>query len=69
VSPAYPVQGAGRLVWAYLGPTGAAFTTLRPAGAAGLDREIGISRLPINWLQIMENSFDPTIWSICTPDT
>ena len=24
-----------------------------------LDREIGITRLPCNWLQIMENSMDP----------
>src|SRR5438067_6473234 len=59
--PAYPVQELGGLIWAYFG--------LDPAPLLprydllvreDLDREIGITRLPINWLQIMEYSFDRT---------
>ena len=58
--PAYPVQEMGGLIWAYLGPTP---TPLLPRFDLfvrdDLEREIGITRLPCNWLQIMENSLDP----------
>jgi 5,5'-dehydrodivanillate O-demethylase oxygenase subunit len=58
--PAYPVQEMGGLIWTYLGP--------RPVPELprydlfvrdDVAREIGVSRLPCNWLQIMENSLDP----------
>jgi 5,5'-dehydrodivanillate O-demethylase len=58
--PAYPVQEMGGLIWAYLGPQP---TPLLPRFDLfvrdDLEREIGITRLPCNWLQIMENSLDP----------
>ncbi|HTE86461.1 MAG TPA: Rieske 2Fe-2S domain-containing protein [Dehalococcoidia bacterium] len=59
-TPAYPVQELGGLIWAYLGPQPA---PLLPRWDVlvdpELDREIGISHLPCNWLQPMENSMDP----------
>jgi len=58
--PAYPVQELGGLVWAYLGPAPA---PLLPRYdflvREDLNREIGVTRLPCNWLQPMENSLDP----------
>ena len=58
--PAYPVQELGGLVWAYLGPAPA---PLLPRYDLlvwdNLEREIGWTALPCNWLQIMENSMDP----------
>jgi 5,5'-dehydrodivanillate O-demethylase oxygenase subunit len=58
--PAYPVQELGGLVWAYLGPEPA---PLLPRYDLlvwdNLEREIGWTALPCNWLQIMENSMDP----------
>jgi 5,5'-dehydrodivanillate O-demethylase oxygenase subunit len=58
--PAYPVQELGGLVWAYLGPEPA---PLLPRWdilvREDLDRSIGVTHLPCNWLQIMENSMDP----------
>lgn len=57
---AYPVQELGGLVWAYLGPQP---TPLLPRWDIlvrdDLDRDIGVTRLPINFLQAMENSMDP----------
>jgi 5,5'-dehydrodivanillate O-demethylase len=58
--PAYPVEELGGLIWAYLGPQPAPLlphwdVLVDPE----LDREIGISHLPCNWLQPMENSMDP----------
>ena len=58
--PAYPVQELGGLVWGYLGPEPVPLlprwdTLVRE----DLDREIGITDLPINFLQAMENSLDP----------
>ncbi|MFF4836999.1 Rieske 2Fe-2S domain-containing protein [Streptomyces sp. NPDC001315] len=60
----YPVQVLGGLVFAYLGPGPAPalprldlFT--REEGPARF-RDIGYAVIPCNWLQIMENSFDPT---------
>jgi 5,5'-dehydrodivanillate O-demethylase oxygenase subunit len=59
--PAYPVQEMGGLIWAYLGPAPAPLLPRYDLFVRDdLSREIGITRLPINWLQIMENSFDPT---------
>jgi 5,5'-dehydrodivanillate O-demethylase len=59
--PAYPVQEMGGLIWAYLGPAPAPLLPRFDLFVRDdLNREIGITRLPVNWLQIMENSFDPT---------
>ena len=58
--PAYPVQELGGLIFAYLGPTPA---PLLPRWdllvREDLERRIGFSILPCNWLQLMENSLDP----------
>ena len=57
---AYPVEVMGGLVWAYLGP---APRPLLPRFdgfvAKGAVRMMGRALLPVNWLQIMENSMDP----------
>jgi 5,5'-dehydrodivanillate O-demethylase len=61
---AYPVQELGGVLFAYLGP----ITTEQPAPllprfdgfvAEGAIRIMGRALLPVNWLQIMENSLDP----------
>lgn len=58
--PAYPVQEMGGLVWAYFGPEPAPLLPRFDLYVReDLDRNIGITRLPCNWLQIMENSMDP----------
>lgn len=58
--PAYPVQELGGLVWAYLGPEP---VPLLPRWdilvRQDLERGIGVTHLPVNFLQIMENSMDP----------
>jgi 5,5'-dehydrodivanillate O-demethylase oxygenase subunit len=58
--PAYPVQELGGLIWAYLGPEP---VPLLPRWDIlvrdDLDRGIGVTHLPINFLQAMENSMDP----------
>ena len=58
--PAYPVQELGGLIWAYLGPEP---VPLLPRWdilvREDLNRSIGVTHLPCNWLQIMENSMDP----------
>src|SRR5919199_1606812 len=58
--PAYPVQELGGLVWAYLGPEP---VPLLPRWDIlvrdDLERSIGVTHLPINFLQAMENSMDP----------
>ncbi len=58
---AYPVAELGGLVFAYLGPAPAPLLPrydlyVRPGGL----RDIGQALIPCNWLQIMENSVDPT---------
>lgn len=60
----YPVRVLGGLVFAYLGegeppalPHLDLFTREQSATAF---RDIGTAVIPCNWLQIMENSFDPT---------
>jgi 5,5'-dehydrodivanillate O-demethylase len=56
----YPVQEMGGLVWAYLGPAPAPLLPRYDLYVRDdLVREIGITRLPCNWLQVMENSLDP----------
>ncbi len=56
----YPVQELGGLVWAYLGPQPA---PLLPRWDLlvwdNVLRDIGVTELPCNWLQCMENSLDP----------
>jgi 5,5'-dehydrodivanillate O-demethylase len=58
--PAYPVQELGGFAWAYLGPQP---VPLLPRWDVlvrdDLDRSIGVTHLPINFLQAMENSMDP----------
>jgi 5,5'-dehydrodivanillate O-demethylase oxygenase subunit len=58
---AYPVQRLGGLVWAYMGPPEAKPLLPRWDVLAREDyhRRIGITHLPCNWLQCMENSLDP----------
>src|SRR5919205_1741106 len=58
--PAYPVQEMGGLIWAYLGPQPVPLLPrfeifLRP----DMDHDVGISRLPCNWVQVSENTVDP----------
>jgi 5,5'-dehydrodivanillate O-demethylase len=56
----YPVQVLGGLVWAYLGPQPAPLLPRFDALVAdGAIRIMGRALLPVNWLQIMENSLDP----------
>lgn len=58
--PAYPVQEMGGLIWAYLGPQPAPLLPRYDCFVRrDLDRDIGVTRLPCNWLQAMENSLDP----------
>jgi 5,5'-dehydrodivanillate O-demethylase len=58
--PAYPVQELGGLIWAYLGPDPA---PLLPRWdlfvMENVVRDIGVTVIPCNWVQIMENSMDP----------
>jgi 5,5'-dehydrodivanillate O-demethylase oxygenase subunit len=60
VTPAYPVEECGGLLFAYLGPAPAPLLP-RWDGlvAEGAIRTIGKVVVPCNWLQIMENSVDP----------
>ena len=58
---AYPVQELGGLLWAYLGPEPAPLLPRWKTLVAGADlREIGFTVLPCNWMQIAENTMDPT---------
>lgn len=57
---AYPVQTLGGLVFAYLGPDPAPLLPNFDLFAApNAFRTIGCTVLPVNWLQVMENSLDP----------
>jgi len=58
---AYPVEEMGGLVWAYMGPREQMPLLPRWEGFVreGVHRSIGITHLPCNWLQCMENSLDP----------
>ncbi len=58
---AYPAQDLGGLVFAYLGPAPAPLLPRYDLYVRdGALRDIGRALLPCNWLQIMENSVDPT---------
>ena len=57
---AYPVQELGGLIWAYLGPTPAPLLPRYEfVVREDYDHDIGISRMPCNWLQVAENTMDP----------
>jgi 5,5'-dehydrodivanillate O-demethylase len=59
-TPAYPVQELGGLLFAYLGPEPRPLLPRFDGFVAeGTIRIMGRALLPINWLQIMENSLDP----------
>lgn len=58
---AYPVEELGGLVFAYLGPQPAPLLPRYEAYARdNAVRLIGVTTLPCNWLQVMENSLDAT---------
>jgi 5,5'-dehydrodivanillate O-demethylase len=58
---AYPVEELGGLVFAYLGPAPAPLLPRYDLFTwDGVLRDIGRAVIPCNWLQIMENSVDPT---------
>jgi 5,5'-dehydrodivanillate O-demethylase len=57
---AYPVEEIGGLLFAYLGPQPAPLLPRFDGFVAeGAIRMMGRALLPVNWLQIMENSLDP----------
>ena len=57
---AYPVEELGGLLFAYLGPQPRPLLPRFDGFVAeGAIRMLGRALLPINWLQIMENSMDP----------
>jgi 5,5'-dehydrodivanillate O-demethylase len=57
---AYPVQEMGGLIWAYLGPAPAPLLPrIEFMVREDYDHDIGITRVPCNWLQIAENNLDP----------
>ncbi len=58
---AYPVQPLGGLVWAYMGPPEKQplLTRFDTIADESLNRNIGVTHLPCNFLQCMENSMDP----------
>ena len=57
---AYPVQELGGVLFAYLGPLPAPLLPRFDGFVAeGAIRIMGRAVLPVNWLQIMENSLDP----------
>jgi 5,5'-dehydrodivanillate O-demethylase len=58
---AYRVEELGGLVFGYLGPEPAPLLPRYDLFVwEGVLRDIGRARIPCNWLQIMENSVDPT---------
>lgn len=58
--PSYPVTERGDLIFAYLGPAPAPEFPLFDLYKSGnVIKTIGRAAIPVNWLQIMENSLDP----------
>lgn len=58
--PAYRVEEAGGLVFAYLGPApGPALPLFDILTEEGVARRIRTATLPVNWVQIAENGLDP----------
>jgi len=63
---AYPAQELGGLVWAYLGPQPAPLLPRwEPLVRENSIRDIGVTIVPCNWLQIQENSLDPVHLEWC----
>jgi len=57
---AYPVQELGGMIWAYLGPQPAPLVPRwEPLVRENSIRDVGVTLIPCNWLQIQENSLDP----------
>jgi 5,5'-dehydrodivanillate O-demethylase len=57
--PAYPVRDFAGLIWAYLGPEPAPLLPRWDLFVMdGVFRQVGITLIPCNWLQCMENSID-----------
>jgi 5,5'-dehydrodivanillate O-demethylase len=57
----YPVRESGGIFWAYMGPGEApVFPEHDYLVQENTLRDIGVTMLPINWVQAMENSLDPT---------
>jgi 5,5'-dehydrodivanillate O-demethylase len=58
---AYQVQELGGLIFAYLGPAPAPLLPRYDLFVwEGVLRDVGVATIPCNWLQIMENSVDPS---------
>jgi 5,5'-dehydrodivanillate O-demethylase oxygenase subunit len=56
----YPVEEMAGLLWAYLGPLPAPLLPrYEHLVRDGWQWDVGISRLPCNWLQVAENTLDP----------
>ena len=56
----YPVTEKGEMIFAYLGPLPAPeFPMFDLYKAGNVVKTIGYAAIPVNWLQIMENSLDP----------
>jgi 5,5'-dehydrodivanillate O-demethylase oxygenase subunit len=56
----YPVEEMGGLIWAYPGPSPAPLLPrYEHIVRDDWSRDVGISRLPCNWLQVAENTLDP----------
>jgi 5,5'-dehydrodivanillate O-demethylase oxygenase subunit len=57
----YPVREVGGIFWTYMGPGEApVFPRHDYLVQENTLRDIGLTMLPINWVQAMENSLDPT---------
>jgi 5,5'-dehydrodivanillate O-demethylase len=57
---AYPVEELGGMLFAYLGPQPAPLLPrFEFLVREEFDHEVGVTRMPCNWLQIAENSVDP----------
>ena len=56
----YPVEELGGMLWAWMGPEPRPMVPRWEALVKEGVRDIGMAVLPCNWLQIMENSLDPT---------
>lgn len=56
----YPVQVMAGLIWAYLGPQPAPLLPrFEHMVRDDWQQDVGISRMPCNWLQVAENTLDP----------
>ena len=60
LTTAYPIEVMGGMIWAYLGPQPAPILPRFDGFVAeNAIRMVGRAMIPVNWLQIMENSVDP----------